>query len=116
MRMRLILPSFILAVASSLVHAGEQVDLDQHLNEALKNGSAKHLLSDSWPGLAAAKQALGRAGLKPDGAWRVESSKNDDIGQTGCSFVATSFLINTPTPKNPNLIWVYETRAPHCPK
>lgn len=107
----------VLLLACSLIaRAAQPVDLYEHLDQVLKNGSAKHLLSDSWPGLAAAKQALGRAGLKPDGAWRVESSKNDDIGQTGCSFVATSFLINTPTPKNPNQIWVYETRAPHCPK
>lgn len=116
MRMRLILPSFILAVASSLVHAGEQVDLDQHLNEALKNGSASHTLNSNWPGLSAANHSLERAGLKPEGAWRAKSIKSGDVAGTGCSFITTSFSLNTPTSSNPGQLWVYETRAPHCPK
>lgn len=105
-----------LLTISTLANGAQPVDLDEHLDQALINGSAKHLLSNSWPGLAAANQALQRAGLKPEGAWQVDSAKNDEIGKTGCSFLTTSFYINTPTPKNPNQIWVYETRAPHCPK
>lgn len=107
----------VLFLTWSLVgYAAQPVDLDQHLDQALKNGSASHVLNDSWPGLTAANQALARAGLKPDGVWRVDSVKNDAIGNTGCSFLTTSFSINTPTPKHPNQIWVYETRSPRCPK
>lgn len=105
-----------LVTISTLANGAQPVDLDEHLDQALKNGSAKHLLSNSWPGLAAANQALQRAGLKPAGQWQVSSTKNGGVGQTGCSFLTTSFSINTPTPKHPNQIWVYETRSPHCPK
>lgn len=90
-----------LVTISTLANGAQPVDLDEHLDQALKNGSAKHLLSNSWPGLAAANQALQRAGLKPAGQWQVSSTKNGGVGQTGCSFLTTSFSISTPTPKKP---------------
>lgn len=107
----------VLFLTWSLVgYAAQPVDLDQHLDETVKNGSATHTVRNEWPGLAAANQALQRVGLKPAGQWQVSSTRDGGVGQTGCSFLTTSFYINTPTPKNPNQIWVYETRAPHCPK
>lgn len=106
----------LVVLVPAVVQADPGVDLDEHLDQVLKNGSARHVLSNTWPGLAAANQALQRAGLNPAGQWQVSSTKNGGVGQTGCSFVSTSFYISTPTPYNPNQIWVYETRAPHCPK
>lgn len=107
----------VLFLTWSLVgYPAQPVDLDQHLDQALKNGSASHTIYSDWPGLSAANHALERAGLKPEGAWRAKSIKSGDVAETGCSFMITSFYISTPTPKNPNQIWVYETRAPHCPK
>lgn len=110
-----LIPTFM-ALASTLALASQPVDLDEHLYDALKNGSASHTLNTNWPGLSAANQALERAGLKPEGAWRAESIKLSDVGETGCSFITTSFSLNTPTSSNPGQLWVYETRAPHCPK
>lgn len=110
-----LIPAFM-ALASTLALASQPVDLDQHLDEALKNGSASHTLNTNWPGLSSAKQALGRAGLKPEGAWRAKSIESGDVAGTGCSFITTYFSVSTPTSSNPGQLWVYETRAPHCPK
>lgn len=110
-----LIPAFM-ALASTLALASQPVDLDQHLNEALKNGSASHTLNANWPGLSAANHALELAGLKPEGAWRAKSIKSGDVAETGCSFITTFFSVNTPTQTSPEMVWVYETRAPHCPK
>ena len=87
-------------------------------------GLAINAAADTYPRVTtmpqleqiALTEGKGEMTLPGDSPIRIKAYRKNFIAQTGCAFVAVSYLYDNPTADAPNRVGVFETVSPVCPK